>query len=159
MVYAEDVLLILRSLDDVALLHECQEADHDLCRLEDLPEVAFANVKRKLLSSYMVWFHQQDTLEESPALHLTGEASLETERAKKDVPPLEKPEAKTHLRDMVIISEMVGSMVGVYNDKTFNQVEVKPEMIGHYLGEFSMTYKPVKHGRPGIGSKISVHMP
>lgn len=66
---------------------------------------------------------------------------------------MEKPEVvKTHLRDMVILPEMVGSMVGVYNGKTFNQVEIKPEMIGHYLGEFSITYKPVKHGRPGIGA-------
>ncbi len=24
----------------------------------------------------------------------------------------------------------------------------QPEMIGHYLGECSITYKPVKHGRP-----------
>merc|ERR1739844_107123 len=45
--------------------------------------------------------------------------------------------------------------VGVYNGKTFNQVEIKPEMIGHYLGEFSITYKPVKHGRPGIGATHS----
>ncbi|MGH0156074.1 UNVERIFIED_CONTAM: hypothetical protein FKN15_030827 [Acipenser sinensis] len=30
-----------------------------------------------------------------------------------------------------------------------------PEMIGHYLGEFSITYKPVKHGRPGIGATHS----
>merc|ERR1711874_812094 len=72
-------------------------------------------------------------------------------KAKKEAPPMEKPEVvKTHLRDMVILPEMVGSMVGVYNGKTFNQVEIKPEMIGHYLGEFSITYKPVKHGRPGI---------
>lgn len=28
-------------------------------------------------------------------------------------------------------------------------------MIGHYLGEFSITYKPVKHGRPGIGATHS----
>uniref|UniRef100_A0A9J7ZK81 40S ribosomal protein S15 n=1 Tax=Cyprinus carpio carpio TaxID=630221 RepID=A0A9J7ZK81_CYPCA len=71
-------------------------------------------------------------------------------------PPMEKPEVvKTHLRDMVILPEMVGSMVGVYNGKTFNQVEIKPEMIGHYLGEFSITYKPVKHGRPGIGATHS----
>ncbi|KAK6310466.1 hypothetical protein J4Q44_G00185210 [Coregonus suidteri] len=48
---------------------------------------------------------------------------------------MEKPEVvKTHLRDMVILPEMVGSMVGVYNGKTFNQVEIKPEMCGHYLG-------------------------
>ncbi|KAL3223654.1 hypothetical protein MRX96_027240 [Rhipicephalus microplus] len=50
---------------------------------------------------------------------------------------------------------MVGSIVGVYNGKAFNQVEIKPEMIGHYLGEFSITYKPVKHGRPGIGATHS----
>ena len=36
-----------------------------------------------------------------------------------------------------------------------SQVEIKPEMIGHYLGEFSITYKPVKHGRPGIGATHS----
>ncbi|KAJ9580542.1 hypothetical protein L9F63_024282 [Diploptera punctata] len=69
-------------------------------------------------------------------------------KAKKEAPPNEKPEiVKTHLRNMIIVPEMVGSIVGVYNGKTFNQVEVKPEMIGHYLGEFSVTYKPVKHGK------------
>ena len=68
----------------------------------------------------------------------------------------EKPEVvKTHLRDMIIVPEMIGANVGVYNGKTFNQVEIKPEMVGHYLGEFSITYKPVKHGRPGIGATHS----
>jgi len=32
---------------------------------------------------------------------------------------------KTHLRDMIIVPEMIGSIVGVYNGKTFNQVEIK----------------------------------
>lgn len=32
------------------------------------------------------------------------------------------------------------------------QVEIKPEMVAHYLAEFSITYKPVRHGRPGIGA-------
>ncbi|KAF5299283.1 hypothetical protein FQA39_LY02456 [Lamprigera yunnana] len=77
-------------------------------------------------------------------------------KAKKEAPPNEKPEiVKTHLRNMIIVPEMVGSIVGVYNGKAFNQVEIKPEMIGHYLGEFSLTYKPVKHGRPGIGATHS----
>ncbi|KAK3756238.1 hypothetical protein RRG08_035300 [Elysia crispata] len=77
-------------------------------------------------------------------------------KAKKAAGPLEKPEVvKTHLRDMIIVPEMIGSIVGVYNGKTFNQVEIKPEMVGHYLGEFSITYKPVKHGRPGIGATHS----
>ena len=34
---------------------------------------------------------------------------------------MEKPEVvKTNLRDMIILPKMVGSMVGVYNGKTFN---------------------------------------
>ncbi len=38
----------------------------------------------------------------------------------------EKPATiKTHLRDMIIVPEMIGSVVGVYNGKTFNQVEIK----------------------------------
>lgn len=77
-------------------------------------------------------------------------------RAKKECGPLDKPDVvKTHLRDMIVLPEMVGSIVGVYNGKTFNQIEIKAEMIGHYLGEFSITYKPVKHGRPGIGATHS----
>lgn len=47
-------------------------------------------------------------------------------KAKKEAPPNEKPEVvKTHLRNMIVVPEMVGSIVGVYNGKTFNQVEVK----------------------------------
>merc|ERR1712179_164268 len=59
-------------------------------------------------------------------------------KKKKEAPANEKPDVvKTHLRNMVIVPEMTGSIVGVYNGKVFTQVEVKPEMIGHYLGEFS----------------------
>mmetsp|Transcript_3132 Transcript_3132/g.5011 ORF Transcript_3132/g.5011 Transcript_3132/m.5011 type:complete len:157 (+) Transcript_3132:60-530(+) len=64
-----------------------------------------------------------------------------------------KPEVvKTHLRNTIIVPEMIGSVVGVYNGKSFTAVEVKPEMLGHYIGEFSITYKPVAHGRPGMMS-------
>ena len=56
-------------------------------------------------------------------------------KAKKKAAPMEKPDVvKTHLRNMIILPEMIRSMVGVYNGKTFNQVEIKPEMVGHYLG-------------------------
>merc|ERR1712093_340702 len=58
---------------------------------------------------------------------------------------------KTHIRDMIIVPEMIGSILGIYNGKTYTGVEIKPEMIGMYLGEFSFTYKPVAHGRPGVG--------
>ncbi|EMS48680.1 40S ribosomal protein S15 [Triticum urartu] len=71
-------------------------------------------------------------------------------KAKSEAPAGEKPEqVRTHLRNMIIMPEMIGSVVGIYNGKCFNQVEIKPEMIGHYLAEFSLSYKPVKHGRPG----------
>ncbi|CAK9271855.1 unnamed protein product [Sphagnum jensenii] len=77
-------------------------------------------------------------------------------KAKREAPAGEKPEpVRTHLRNMIIVPEMIGSVIGVYNGKTFNQVEIKPEMIGHYLAEFSISYKPVKHGRPGIGATHS----
>jgi len=77
-------------------------------------------------------------------------------KKKKECPVNEKPDVvKTHLRNMIVVPEMTGSIVGVYNGKVFTQVEIKPEMIGHYLGEFSISYKPVKHGRPGIGATHS----
>lgn len=77
-------------------------------------------------------------------------------KAKKDCGPYDKPDVvKTHLRDMLIMPEMIGSVVGVHQGKVFTSVEVKADMVGHYLGEFSITYKPVRHGRPGIGATSS----
>ena len=77
-------------------------------------------------------------------------------KAKKNLAFDEKPSViSTHLRNMLIVPEMVGSIVAIYNGKSFNQVEIKPQMIGKYLGEFSITYKPVRHGRPGIGASNS----
>lgn len=44
-------------------------------------------------------------------------------KAKKEAPPNEKPAiVKSHLRNMIVVPEMVGSIIGVYNGKTFNQV-------------------------------------
>ena len=68
----------------------------------------------------------------------------------------EKPAAvKTHLRDAIIVPQIVGGVIAVYSGRVFNSVEIKPEMIGHYLGELSLSYKPVRHGRPGIGATHS----
>jgi small subunit ribosomal protein S19 len=67
---------------------------------------------------------------------------------------------KTHLRDMIILPEMVGVTISVHNGKEFVPVEIKSEMIGHYLGEFAVTNKPVRHGTPGIGaSRSSMYVP
>ena len=73
-------------------------------------------------------------------------------KAKAAAPAGEKPApVRTYLRNAVILPEMVGCIIHVYNGKVFFVVEVKPEMIGRYLGEFSITYKPTLHGRPGLG--------
>ena len=67
---------------------------------------------------------------------------------------------KTHVRDMIILPEMVGVKISVHNGKEFIPVQIKPEMIGHYLGEFAITNKPVRHGTPGIGaSRSSMYVP
>lgn len=85
--------------------------------------------------------------------NIGGKLLKRLRKAKKEAPEDGKPATiKTHLRNYIIVPEMVASVVGVYNGLGFTQVEIKPDMIGHYLGEFSITYKPVKHGRPGMGS-------
>ncbi|MCE4600549.1 MAG: 30S ribosomal protein S19 [Desulfurococcales archaeon] len=69
------------------------------------------------------------------------------------------PVIKTHVRDMVILPEMVGYTIAVYNGKEFVPVRIVPEMIGHYLGEFSHTTKIVTHGEPGLkATRSSLHI-
>ncbi len=66
----------------------------------------------------------------------------------------EKPEKtiRTHVRDMIILPEMVGRVFLVHSGKAWERVEIKPEMLGHYLGEFALTRKRVTHSGPGIGA-------
>ena len=67
---------------------------------------------------------------------------------------------RTHCREMVILPEMVDLKFAVHNGKEFIVVEMKPEMIGHCLGEFSHTRKKVTHGTPGIGAtRSSLYVP
>lgn len=67
---------------------------------------------------------------------------------------IQKP-IRTHLRDMIILPEMVGMKFAVHNGKEFVTIEIVPEMIGHRLGEFVLTRKRVVHGAPGIGATRS----
>ncbi|MDH5438148.1 MAG: 30S ribosomal protein S19 [Candidatus Bathyarchaeota archaeon] len=72
----------------------------------------------------------------------------------------QKTVVKTHARDAIILPEMIGITILVHNGKQFTPVEISPEMIGHYLGEFAITNKTVKHGSPGIGaSRSSMYVP
>jgi len=71
-------------------------------------------------------------------------------------PQGEKPvPAKTHLRDLIVLPSMIMSQCNVHNGKEYVPVEIKPEMIGYYLGEFAQSYKRVNHGRPGVGATHS----
>jgi len=67
---------------------------------------------------------------------------------------------KTHVRDMIILPEMMGLILLVHNGEEFVEVRMNEKMLGHYLGEFAITNKPVRHGRPGIGaSRSSMYIP
>ncbi|MEM2914176.1 MAG: 30S ribosomal protein S19, partial [Candidatus Bathyarchaeia archaeon] len=71
-----------------------------------------------------------------------------------------QPELETHVRDMIILPEMVGLTIKVHNGKEFTAINITHEMIGHYLGEFAPTNKQVKHGAPGVGaSRSSMYVP
>jgi small subunit ribosomal protein S19 len=62
---------------------------------------------------------------------------------------------RTHRREIPVLPEFVGKVVNVHNGKEFAPVEIKPEMIGHALGEFALTRKSVKHSGLGVGATRS----
>jgi small subunit ribosomal protein S19 len=72
---------------------------------------------------------------------------------------------KTHLRNMIILPQMLGAKVGVYiggakaeegqqakEGSKWTSLIITPDMLGHRLGEFSITTKHVKHNAPGLGA-------
>jgi small subunit ribosomal protein S19 len=59
---------------------------------------------------------------------------------------------RTKTRDMIILPEMVGVKLGIYNGQEFKPVNITAEMVGHVLGEFSLSRKKVQHGSPGFGA-------
>ncbi len=62
---------------------------------------------------------------------------------------------RTHNRDLIIVPQMVGWTIFVYNGKEFVPVNISTKMLGHRLGEFAMTRKQIKHGAPGVGATRS----
>ncbi len=62
---------------------------------------------------------------------------------------------RTHCRDVPILPDFVGKKVSVHNGKEFVSLDIKPEMIGHYIGEFAQTRKAVAHSGPGVGATRS----
>lgn len=66
-----------------------------------------------------------------------------------------KKPVKTHLRDAIVVPQMVGVMIAIHKGNMFEMVEIKPQMLGHYLGEFALTRKRLLHGKAGIGATRS----
>ena len=58
----------------------------------------------------------------------------------------DKDVIKTWSRSSTISPEMVGKTIGVHNGKVHVPVYVIEDMVGHKLGEFSLTRKFVRHG-------------
>ena len=56
---------------------------------------------------------------------------------------------------MIIIPEMVDKTIMIHNGKAYVAVIIKPEMIGHRLGEFALTRKSITHSSPGVGATRS----
>ena len=62
---------------------------------------------------------------------------------------------RTHVRDMVILPSFIDHKIAIYTGNEFQEVKIEPHMIGHYLGEFALTRKKVKHTGPGVGATRS----
>jgi len=111
------------------------------------------------------------TLPELQAMNLEEFSKLVTARARRSIRRgftvetnlfLERMRAtdhgktvRTHCRDALVLPEHVGRHVAVHNGKEFKEIEVRPEMIGHFFGEFSLTRRFEKHSGPGVGATRS----
>ena len=62
------------------------------------------------------------------------------------IKPGDKTVVKTWARASTITPEMVGFVIGVHNGKTHIPVLIVENMVGHRLGEFSLTRKFIRHG-------------
>lgn len=77
------------------------------------------------------------------------------EKVRKAKQGTRKKPVKTHCRDMVVVPEMIGVTIHVHKGKEFVPITIIPDMLGHYLGELTLTRKRVEHSAPGIGATKS----
>lgn len=103
---------------------------------------------------------QRRSLDKRVSSYMTDEKRKLREKLKLARDGKLKGQLRTHARDMIILPDMVGLTIYVHNGKDFVQNNIKPEMIGHYLGEYAITNKRVQHGTPGVGaSRSSLYVP
>ena len=114
--------------------------------LDELEEMALDEVAELLPA------RQRRTIERG--LSAEQQKLLEEARGADEEETADDP-IRTHLRDMPILPPFVGLTFAVYDGQSFERVEVDPEMLGHYLGEFQLTRKSVEHGQAGIGATRS----
>ena len=62
------------------------------------------------------------------------------------VKPEDNKVIKTWSRASEISPEMVGHIFAVHNGKDFIEIRINEDMVGHRLGEFSITRKFTRHG-------------
>lgn len=105
--------------------------------LDEFKEIADARVRRKIERGFSE--EEEKLIEKAMEVKGTGEDTV----------------INTHLRDMIVLPEFVGLKFGLHKGNNFEVVKIEPEMIGHYLGEFTLTRKKVEHGGPGIGATRS----
>ncbi len=108
--------------------------------IEQLMAIVPARIRRSLKRGF--------TPEQQSFLKLLQNTPLPEEGKKPKV-------IRTHCRDLVVLPAMFDYVIGVHNGKSFVEVRIRPQMIGHYLGEFAMTRGHVSHGTPGIGASKS----
>ncbi len=113
--------------------------------LEELEKMSLEELAHKVLNA-----RARRTILRALKKGWTPEKKKLLEKVKKFKEGKYKRPIRTHARDMIILPIMVGTTIHVYNGKEFVPVKIVPEMIGHYLGEFSLTRKKVEHGEPGL---------
>ncbi|MDA3836085.1 MAG: ribosomal protein S19 family protein [Nanoarchaeota archaeon] len=65
-----------------------------------------------------------------------------------------KKAVRTHIRDLLIVPELVGMKLQIYNGRDFVPMEVTMDMLGHKLGEFSPTRARAKHKKDDKKKKV-----
>ncbi|PIN80782.1 30S ribosomal protein S19 [Candidatus Woesearchaeota archaeon CG10_big_fil_rev_8_21_14_0_10_30_7] len=66
-----------------------------------------------------------------------------------------KKKIRTHCRDLIILPQMIGAFIQIHNGNGWVPVTINEEMIGHRLGEYTITRKKLKHSAPGVGATRS----
>ncbi len=85
----------------------------------------------------------------------TAQQKILLEKVKKAKQGNYKKPIRTHVRDIIILPELLDLTIHVHNGKEFVPITIVPEMLGLYLGELTTNRKKVQHSAPGIGATKS----